>query len=78
MGNKPAWVESLVTKAIQKHYEAPDGVTFRDMIAETIQMGVDYERDRCRRIANRYEKGPEERAKLAGTIREQIESGVEY
>lgn len=39
---------------------------------------VAVERERCRRIANLYEKGPEEQAKIAGAIREQIEKGVSF
>lgn len=69
-------MKKLVEKAILRHYEAPDGVSFRELLAETILLGVDHERARCRRIANHYEKGGEEQAKIAGTIRKQIEEGA--
>ena len=75
MGEK--WMEELVEKAILLDYKAPDDVTHPEIVAATIRMGIEHERARCRAIANHYEKGPEAQARLAGTIRQQIESGLE-
>lgn len=54
----------------------------RDKIARAIRIASDQarsdERERCRAIANHYEKGPPEQAFVAGAIRKKIENGTYF
>ena len=47
------------------------------LVEKVFELGVLMERERCRQIATGYEGGPKEGAAVAGSIRIQIETGVD-